>query len=115
MQHLSTRGQSSMNYTDKLGFQDTCWQTLACDAPCNVWLLKPLQPRADPRSESTTPPSRTYVVEAARCQALGEVCGEQEACEEGQGNVVVVEDVGVVVRASFSYAHEDLWTQHPTL
>lgn len=52
--------------------------------------------------------SLTYVVEAARCQALGQMCGKQEACEGSQGDVVVVEDVGIIVCASIPYTQEHL-------
>lgn len=48
----------------------------------------------------------TYVVKAARRQALRQMSSKQKACEESQGNVVVVEDVGIIVCAAFSYTQK---------
>lgn len=50
----------------------------------------------------------TYVVEAAGGEALRKMCGEQEAGEKSQSDVVVVKDVGVIVCAAFSFTQKNL-------
>lgn len=35
------------------------------------------------------------------------MCGEQKGCQESQGDVFVVEDVGIIVSTAFSYAEEN--------
>lgn len=49
----------------------------------------------------------TKVVEAARGETLGEVCGEEEGGEEGQRCVPAVQGVAAVVRAALTRTHQD--------
>lgn len=49
----------------------------------------------------------TYVVEASRGQALRQMCGKQEGCEDGQGDVVAVENVCGAVPTALSRTQED--------
>lgn len=39
------------------------------------------------------------------------MCSKQKACEESQGDVVVVKDVGVIVCTAFPYTQKHLWIQ----
>ena len=39
------------------------------------------------------------------------MCGKEKTCEESQGHVVEVEDVGIIVCAAVSCTQEHLWTQ----
>lgn len=50
----------------------------------------------------------TDVVETPRRQSLGEVCDEEEDGEEGQGDVAIVQAVGLIVCAIVTDAHEYL-------
>lgn len=50
----------------------------------------------------------TDVVEAAGCQALRQMCGEQKAGEKSQRNVVVVKNVGFIFCAAFSFTQKHL-------
>lgn len=50
----------------------------------------------------------TYVIEAAWRQAFREMRSKQEGCEEGQADVVVVEEVGVVVCTAFPSTQKHL-------
>lgn len=40
------------------------------------------------------------------------MCGKQKSCEESQGDVVIVEDVGIIVCAAFPYTQKHLRKQH---
>lgn len=66
-----------------------------------------LEERADDAAHMKQLVAVTEVVEAAGGEALGQVCGEQEAGEEGQRCVPVVQGVGPVISAALTSAHKD--------